>query len=94
MRGNPDHYVPADEIRGSIPAYAGEPTAIYPGGNPAKVYPRVCGGTESLYEPEIPCGGLSPRMRGNPPDWRNSLDRDRSIPAYAGEPLGQAGPFG
>ena len=67
MRGNPAVCGYDGGIGGSIPAYAGEPPVG--GGNmhSGEVYPRVCGGT-GCGGPD--CGGrkgLSPRMRGNPP---------------------------
>ena len=86
MRGNRLSPVAGIFLLRSIPAYAGEPTLPFCRCCPARVYPRVCGGT---WKPECKCRrktGLSPRMRGNrrltctPP-----LPR-RSIPAYAGEP--------
>ena len=48
------------------PACAGEPS------NPLRpvrhrwVYPRVCGGTETMQGREALIEGLSPRVRGNP----------------------------
>ena len=46
MRGNRPGELRAAEQAGSIPAYAGEPRAIYGTGQPCQVYPRVCGGTQ------------------------------------------------
>ena len=51
------------------------------------VYPRVCGGTCSYLRPFPIKLGLSPRVRGNPVDWRHAEASVRSIPACAGEPL-------
>ena len=87
MRGNP---VPPAARTGnarSIPAYAGEPTD---GGLPQRrltVYPRVCGGTVPVFSGEGLMNGLSPRMRGNLATTSRSPTGERSIPAYAGEPL-------
>ena len=54
----------------SIPACAGEPPrTITRAPNPA-VYPRVCGGTLGVVDGCGRCGGLSPRVRGNPARWR------------------------
>ena len=39
-----------------------------------------------------PCGGLSPRVRGNLGIIREISDNSRSIPARAGEPFGVCGP--
>ena len=52
------------------------------------VYPRVCGGTW-IKPRAMRCEtGLSPRMRGNRKSCRYAECRHRSIPAYAGEPVG------
>ena len=71
---------------GSIPAYAGEPPGQGIGIRNRKVYPRVCGGTESLVVPAAALEGLSPRMRGNHQGSGPINPAFRSIPAYAGEP--------
>ena len=86
MRGNLQLYPPQSDTARSIPAYAGEPsfppcTAL---GQP--VYPRVCGGTNRPLHRLGKTGGLSPRMRGNPHAGSAAAIRNRSIPAYAGEP--------
>ena len=52
----------------------------------ARVYPRVCGGTDLVSRPGDLLQGLSPRVRGNLQvrcDDRRWLG---SIPACAGEP--------
>ena len=86
MRGNPPGRRPAIELWRSIPAYAGEPAphAFYAA--TGRVYPRVCGGTHRADDRRLNCGGLSPRMRGNPSYCRRHISISRSIPAYAGEP--------
>ena len=66
VRGN--HHAPerAAWRRRSIPACAGEPLHGLACIRRSKVYPRVCGGTQSM-DTSSPCfGGLSPRVRGNP----------------------------
>ena len=70
----------------SIPAYAGEPMISWLLIVLIRVYPRVCGGTTQRQRYVLVRLGLSPRMRGNPLDVVRSLNRRRSIPAYAGEP--------
>ena len=96
MRGNLVFGFRFGQSLWSIPAYAGEPefeAAIVAG---ERVYPRVCGGTGTENRiGDLPCG-LSPRMRGNPPQWRQARRTARSIPAYAGEPVvgGPASPGG
>ena len=86
MRGNPGLVRAAALSTGSIPAYAGEPSPRAGGRNLPRVYPRVCGGTPSERAPGLVCGGLSPRMRGNPTPPLPPGPGNRSIPAYAGEP--------
>ena len=72
---------------GSIPACAGEPPVSDSWDIAGTVYPRVCGGT-LLPAGAVPAlGGLSPRVRGNPDEQRQSAHHHRSIPACAGEPL-------
>ena len=88
MRGNPwlgNNRKP--RVR-SIPAYAGEPAGSFRTAGSARVYPRVCGGTDSDFGRTRPAAGLSPRMRGNPSWLLRVLSDRRSIPAYAGEPSG------
>ena len=88
MRGNRPVWLLLDAIGGSIPAYAGEPRS--PSMRPLRysVYPRVCGGTNGFGATRRARKGLSPRMRGNQPDIPGVDDNRRSIPAYAGEPIG------
>ena len=71
---------------GSIPACAGEPTAVSDGSKSERVYPRVCGGTIRRRRELVQHRGLSPRVRGNRvgrPGLEWSIG---SIPACAGEP--------
>ena len=57
----------------SIPACAGEPRPQYARMVGRRVYPRVCGGTWDCQQSSHSCGGLSPRVRGNPPATGSSL---------------------
>ena len=92
VRGNPMDAVIARARNGSIPACAGEPaTAPGPAGLP-RVYPRVCGGTDSGEYKVVYGRGLSPRVRGNPRRAGLRPHRVRSIPACAGEPAPLAEP--
>ena len=76
----------------SIPACAGEPAGHPPGRPAGTVYPRVCGGTTPTSVNVEHYAGLSPRVRGNrrwpccPPAGAGS------IPACAGEPVGEGQP--
>ena len=88
MRGNPPAGTESAPRWGSIPAYAGEPRRCRQSAPPPGVYPRVCGGTRRSPPRRVGAEGLSPRMRGNPPGIPTPGNRQRSIPAYAGEPIG------
>ena len=85
---------PAAELQpGSIPACAGEAVSVAGVTGTGKVYPRVCGGSllagAILGIPE----GLSPRVRGKRLHGRPVHQRNRSIPACAGEaPLWRVSP--
>ena len=87
VRGNRPPSAPRAVRTRSIPACAGEPVIGLAGTGATGVYPRVCGGTRCLtcYIPTA--GGLSPRVRGNPVWRRQRIQRRRSIPACAGEPI-------
>ena len=87
MRGNPVLVDGVVGVAGSIPAYAGEPCPGYGVQGCAGVYPRVCGGTRPGDPVQPLLGGLSPRMRGNPSRAPAPITNNRSIPAYAGEPV-------
>ena len=86
MRGNRPRLLGPHPQRRSIPAYAGEPAGLRSRPIVATVYPRVCGGTPPQCPIILARRGLSPRMRGNPIANGGGGLRDRSIPAYAGEP--------
>ena len=71
---------------GSIPARAGEPHRLVVPPDPARVYPRACGGTDAGFGGRVPVEGLSPRVRGNRPLVAVVALVLGSIPARAGEP--------
>ena len=79
--GHVHHVVP-----GSIPARAGEPGDLGVQHGPRRVYPRACGGTRRSGCTTRPSPGLSPRVRGNRTPAHHCGERNRSIPARAGEP--------
>ena len=86
VRGN---RITVNEVRlgtGSIPACAGEPESGLQRRLQARVYPRVCGGTNHPGAGWPDIQGLSPRVRGNRTAGSASADGPRSIPACAGEP--------
>ena len=71
---------------GSIPACAGEPGLLGRTASGSRVYPRVCGGTDSPDLRFRDVTGLSPRVRGNLPIAVGLERGNGSIPACAGEP--------
>ena len=70
----------------SIPAWAGEPKRSGYSGKNHRVYPRVGGGTQLRKTARKRIWGLSPRGRGNRDPGTVRTLRNRSIPAWAGEP--------
>ena len=87
VRGNLSVAADDADLKGSIPACAGEPHTEALLARLIAVYPRVCGGT--MRWPvcwRIPFG-LSPRVRGNRSGTIGLAAKQRSIPACAGEPL-------
>ena len=85
VRGKPIHQPPVQPPSRSIPACAGEaaPHARRP--IPARVYPRVCGGSNRCHAYDYAYVGLSPRVRGKPPLASGDNNIVGSIPACAGE---------
>ena len=86
VRGNRQGCARPDTLRGSIPAGAGEPRALALAMATLAVYPRGCGGTLFNLPRRLNPEGLSPRVRGNQVDHRQTAKCRRSIPAGAGEP--------
>ena len=86
VRGNRGCGLRLRPVLGSIPACAGEPAPLSAMESAARVYPRVCGGTEVVGEQGIGHEGLSPRVRGNLRARAALRVVRRSIPACAGEP--------
>ena len=86
VRGNQYHAGNTIVNPRSIPACAGEPHRDALSEVRHKVYPRVCGGTPVRRHQAQAAGGLSPRVRGNPPATSRARHPSRSIPACAGEP--------
>ena len=86
VRGNLFFAVLPSAGVGSIPACAGEPLLHTAAIIQLRVYPRVCGGTNSTWWAPFARYGLSPRVRGNPAIFTSSWPSRGSIPACAGEP--------
>ena len=72
----------------SIPACAGEAGASGRALAMMRVYPRVCGGSHMRHPRLHLYRGLSPRVRGKPADAAQESTSQRSIPACAGEAVG------
>ena len=69
-----------------IPAHAGEPARTARPISCLGAYPRACGGAPRAQGRQLPCQGLSPRMRGSPLPSPELLGDRGPIPAHAGEP--------
>ncbi len=70
----------------TIPAWAGEPRPYLRWLMTRRDYPRVGGGTEDARLNAGRVLGLSPRGRGNLDKTHRERIKDRTIPAWAGEP--------
>ena len=92
LRGNPLCLAKVRAPRGSIPAPAGEPPLRVVTASMRPVYPRACGGTQSMSNGRHTLKGLSPRLRGNQWQCLAVSGGKRSIPAPAGEPGWPSGP--
>ena len=76
------------QLRGSIPACAGEPSRGCPTLTYSGVDPRVCGGARGMGGGIQSASGRSPRVRGSRPKGEVDAAFSGSIPACAGEPDG------
>ena len=86
VRGNHKEPDGSDWYTRSIPACTGEPWSDTRRGRISRVYPRVYGGTQADQRGEYHRYGLSPRVRGNRHDDKESVPDRGSIPACTGEP--------
>ena len=86
VRGTPERHRDRAELRGSIPAGAGNPYASIFHRMMDEVYPRGCGEPETGPIPPYDPGGLSPRVRGTLQKDPRKLPQGGSIPAGAGNP--------
>ena len=86
VRGNPAGTSYTRWTQGSIPACTGKPVPSISLPKLPKVYPRVYGETYPYVCPSERHGGLSPRVRGNPPADRLYARVSGSIPACTGKP--------
>ena len=81
-----DRRQPLGVPRPALHVHVPEPLDLSPR-QPLGVYPRVCGGTNSLLATKGRPRGLSPRVRGNRAVTGRENPDSGSIPACAGEPL-------
>ncbi len=86
-RGNRPFALRRLYLRGSIPAWAGEPQGLPTTRAMRWVYPRVGGGTCLAILQGTVVVGLSPRGRGNLRMFGIDNQAPGSIPAWAGEPV-------
>ena len=86
VRGIPSAASQTASSVGSIPACAGDPSALGCEACPRWVYPRVCGGSRQLQQRAADIHGLSPRVRGIPRIAERAVLPRGSIPACAGDP--------
>jgi len=86
-RGNPGWWHSSGGTAGCIPACAGEPPSSSWSRRPARVHPRVRGGTRPSVSGVAVKVGASPRARGNRRNRIGRVRTERCIPACAGEPL-------
>ena len=86
VRGIPQAAPKRREQVGSIPACAGDPPRPRNSKRQFRVYPRVCGGSTTVFQAVVVDGGLSPRVRGIRLRLCSPRRSWRSIPACAGDP--------
>ncbi len=86
VRGNHSNAAALFQPLGTIPACAGEPHGQAKTGAGVRDYPRVCGGTWLDIDKKHDLQGLSPRVRGNLGELNYGRNKNRTIPACAGEP--------
>ena len=86
-RGNLVRHVERHAPTGSIPAHAGQPTALFRVHQPRRVHPRTRGATAPAREFYRGRAGPSPHTRGNPGTRPRRSAYRGSIPAHAGQPL-------
>ena len=90
-RGNPPPGRPESSGPGPIPAHAGQPGLVEPGGGHGGAYPRSRGATAVPSPFHAKNLGLSPLTRGNPTRLPGLPQRRGPIPAHAGQPSAPAG---
>ena len=84
VRGNQHAGGGCDIDAGTIPARAGEPSALRGGATAGEDHPRACGGISQSGHRAIRRAGPSPRVRGEPVYAQAGQIRAWTIPARAG----------
>ena len=84
LRGTQSMTVTLGGITRFIPAFAGNAASSRPASTPRPVHPRVCGERTLVHTPPICTIGSSPRLRGTHGRQFPGCQRDRFIPAFAG----------
>ena len=74
------------QLRGPIPACAGQPLPLHGRHPTGRAYPRVCGATCTTPRTFLGVAGLSPRVRGNLAAILEVGSLHGPIPACAGQP--------
>ena len=87
MRGHRVRGRPRRIVAGTIPAGAGTPPPPIRSANVIRDYPRGCGDTVKMHDPELGARGLSPRVRGHPGVVTIEVGQFGTIPAGAGTPI-------
>ena len=86
-RGNLAEKLELADVKGTIPAWAGQPRSGSRPPRPPSDHPRVGGATGSWRAMAAAERGPSPRGRGNPRGEHHGRRRLWTIPAWAGQPL-------
>ncbi len=89
-RGSPRGSGTQRRPRGSIPAYAGQPTCRPRAAGSARVHPRIRGAAAAQRVEQIARVGPSPHTRGSHVVATFARLPEGSIPAYAGQPWSRA----
>ena len=87
LRGTPRRPPVVRQIRGIIPALAGNTMRACSPANSARDHPRACGEHLAEWQADMRSRGSSPRLRGTPVAWRVVPIRRGIIPALAGNTL-------
>ena len=85
MRGKQPEYEAAANKQRIIPAHAGQTRVVYIAVIVTADHPRACGANWSSWYARCSMSGSSPRMRGKQPEYEAAANKQRIIPAHAGQ---------